>query len=355
MREERWDFYKGFLIFSVIWGHCINALRAGEFYSVWIHIFLRSFDMPMFAFISGVFLRKSCQKRSCVENLLNKIGTILLPVVLWNIIYNLIGGKPGFYIGRFWFLWSIFFVSCVIILIDTFFKNYKLIQIIVFIITLVLFHTVINDSWNIGFLLFPCIIGYYYNSITDFIYTRFPNKLLYIRFFVIIAFCICQIFWISEYNVWNTGCNMFQFGTPIKTLLIICYRGIIGILGCFAIKIILDLLVDLGRKSTKLQIYTRGGVFSGRITLELYILQTLLVESWGSSAVVKVVHLLGFNPFTYNPILLGLVFAPILAVISLFIMALLVQIIKKIPIVGSYVFGISYSQFRNDMKLRKLK
>ena len=117
MREERWDFYKGFLIFSVIWGHCINALRAGEFYSVWIHIFLRSFDMPMFAFISGVFLRKSCQKRSCVENLLNKIGTILLPVVLWNIIYNLIGGKPGFYIGRGLFFLCKFFFCCVFFLI----------------------------------------------------------------------------------------------------------------------------------------------------------------------------------------------------------------------------------------------
>lgn len=118
MRDKRWDFYKGLLIFSVVLGHTITALKAGASEPVWVLIFIRTFDMPMFAFVTGVFLRKSCNKRSFYENIINKVCTLLIPIILWNWILNLMLGDFCLNTGRFWFLWSIFYVCCIVILID---------------------------------------------------------------------------------------------------------------------------------------------------------------------------------------------------------------------------------------------
>ena len=58
-RNAKWDFYKGMLIWGVVIGHMITALKAGGDCYVWLHTFLRTYDMPMFAFISGYFIYNS--------------------------------------------------------------------------------------------------------------------------------------------------------------------------------------------------------------------------------------------------------------------------------------------------------
>ena len=67
-RILQYDLYKGLLMFSVILGHTFTAISVNSY----LHIFIRSFDMPFFAFISGYFLRKSCKKREWYKNLKKK-------------------------------------------------------------------------------------------------------------------------------------------------------------------------------------------------------------------------------------------------------------------------------------------
>ena len=55
-RNAKWDFYRGLLIWGVVIGHTITALKSGDSSYVWLHTFLRMYDMPMFAFISGYFI-----------------------------------------------------------------------------------------------------------------------------------------------------------------------------------------------------------------------------------------------------------------------------------------------------------
>lgn len=238
MREKRWDFYKGMLMFSVVVGHTITALKAGASEPVWVLIFIRTFDMPMFAFVTGVFLRKSCNKHLFYENILNKVGTILLPIILWNWILNLLTGNFSLSIGQFWFLWSIFYVCCIVILIDVA-KKRRLLQVVLFGIAIVIFHTLIIDRWNIGFILFPCVIGYYYKELTRRITLWHWNTKI-LRALIIIVFFSCQLFWTTEYNVWNAGCNVMAEGALPK----ITFRGLVGIMGCFSMKSIFDFIYD---------------------------------------------------------------------------------------------------------------
>ena len=125
MRKDNWDFYKGLLMFSVVFGHTITALVSGANVSIWLYKFLRTFDMPMFAWISGYYLKISCKNYSVTSNLLNKVGTILFPAVLWSGIINLLMRTPFFQQGRIWFLWSIFFVSVIIIFVDFFRRCFR--------------------------------------------------------------------------------------------------------------------------------------------------------------------------------------------------------------------------------------
>ena len=58
-RNAKYDFYRGLLMLGVVWGHTITALRYGIGGSSGLLHFFRTYDMPMFAFISGYFLNKS--------------------------------------------------------------------------------------------------------------------------------------------------------------------------------------------------------------------------------------------------------------------------------------------------------
>ena len=100
-------------------------------------------------------------------------------------------------------------------------------------------------------MLFPCVTGYYYNAIAKMIRSHFSN-IKALKVSIIIAFFVCQLFWTTEYNVWNAGCNVWEPGALPKIL----FRGGIGILGCLAMKIIFDFTYD---KISKKNALIRGG------------------------------------------------------------------------------------------------
>ena len=86
-RNQKVDFYKGLLMWGVIWGHTISALTNGTLNKgIFIHNFFRLYDMPFFMILSGFFLFKSLEKnntcRETAENLLEKLQSILQPRML---------------------------------------------------------------------------------------------------------------------------------------------------------------------------------------------------------------------------------------------------------------------------------
>lgn len=63
-RNEDIDFYKGILMWGVIYGHMIKGINVSfNFDSDFLYAFIRIFDMPFFMILSGYFLNKSIKKK----------------------------------------------------------------------------------------------------------------------------------------------------------------------------------------------------------------------------------------------------------------------------------------------------
>jgi fucose 4-O-acetylase-like acetyltransferase len=132
------DYAKGIAISMVVFRHLsIGMQRAGiaidpQFYTLIDEVGL-SFRMPLFFLLSGIFFRKSIEKRSRSGYLLHKSKTILYPYLLWSFIitslqivlssysntqaelinYLHIFTQPW---GHWWFLYALFNVSALYLL-----------------------------------------------------------------------------------------------------------------------------------------------------------------------------------------------------------------------------------------------
>lgn len=342
VRDNKFDFYKGILMLGVVWGHIITALKYGSSEPSWILSFFRTYDMPMFAFITGVFLRKSIQSHSTMENLCNKVGMILLPTLMWNIIFNLAIGRFEISFNEFWFLWATFTSTIIIIIIERLWRKIVVIQFVFLGVMIFLTHLGVLDKWNVGFLLFPCVFGYYYEIIKNRIKKVVGEKLFYLKLFLIVSFVFMQCFWTTDYNVWNTGCNIMAFDIPVKTGLIICYRGIMGIVGSIVMMMLFSVIYDILCRSNypQMQNVVNGLMQVGKNTLEIYILQTILVSAYGATVVKKITEIFAYNIFTYNICVLDFIIAPAIAILSLWFMLYIIKLMDKIPYIHMFLWGI---------------
>lgn len=344
MRDERYDFYKGLLIIGIVLGHVLTALQSGEGSTFWIHQFVRTYDLPMFAFISGIFLRESCVKRSAFKNILNKVGGILLPALIWGELFALIGGRFVPDTGGLWFLFSIFISSIIVILINCL-KNIAL-RVACFGIVIILLHTIIVDPFMTGFLLAPMVVGYYYKEIVFKIRkTLSINNQKLLLFFLTYSFILAQCFWKSDYSIWSLGCNVFKNNMYVSNSIGIMYRFVIGMLGSIVMKKLFDTILiwinaDDREECKKMK---KTIIQWGQSTLEIYILHAWLVSVAGAKVISVIVLKLGYNPLMVNERLLLFVIAPMVTIVVLYAMYYLSLLIKKIPLIGKIVFSVKIS------------
>ncbi|WP_142910595.1 acyltransferase family protein, partial [Klebsiella pneumoniae] len=93
-RNEWVDYAKGFGIVLVVYGHISRGLYNSGIISdtKWFHFIdslIYSFHMPLFFFLSRLFLMKSLQVRGLPYFIFNKVDTILYPYLIWSVIQGL--------------------------------------------------------------------------------------------------------------------------------------------------------------------------------------------------------------------------------------------------------------------------
>lgn len=322
-RNEIVDFYKGFLMWGVILGHLITALKGGlDVGPIFIHTFIRTYDMPFFMILSGFFLSKSLVKYSIKTVLANRVTMILFPILIWNII------SMNFNFTSFYFLWAVF-VSSVICIISYSIEHMingkrwyvELILEILFIIAL----HFINIPWNL-FYLFPFfVIGRYMSNIEF----KVPNFTI-----PFIIFVTAQCFWKGTYSPWVVGFDAWQ--EDMWLLIIYFYRIVLGILGAY---IIANVLLYIFKINWGGQKYL---VKAGSQTLGIYILQSIVVEKYIGRIMKFIVSETGINYSDSIINLMGYVIAPIL---SFFILVTLSKLITRIE-------GYKYTKFVFGFKLK---
>ena len=104
VRDSTVDFAKGVLMWCVVYGHSVDALCGGLPHSpVWLHSFVRTFDLPFFMLISGCFLRRSIERKSLRRVVLDRLTMLFIPIVAWT----LLRGHFNVFSGMYYFLWAV--------------------------------------------------------------------------------------------------------------------------------------------------------------------------------------------------------------------------------------------------------
>ncbi len=339
-RNEKIDFYKGILILGVIWGHMITALSGGADAQivVWIHRFFRTYDMPMFIFIAGFFLQKTLGKYNWWKYNISKAGHILLPVILWNAIFYFLKAvlvrSFSFTVllkscTGLWFLWATFFCSVIVITIKGIFKK-DIFCIPLLVVAALVFYLISTDTYNMAYMFPFFVFGFYFEKTKKLVSHIVNWKTIQIISFFVFVLSLC--FWSSKYNVWNAGSYILE--NTAFVLKSIAFRFIIGVSGCIAMKNIMDILYKMDFDWLKNNIITFG-----KNTLMLYIFQSFAVEYLLKAVMTKVSLVLGYNPLTAYPSLVGYFIAPVLTFVFIFVLLFIIKLLKQIPIINKFVFG----------------
>lgn len=358
-RNRSIDFAKGLLIIGVTYGHIVSAFLDGDAYTPWLYTFVRSYDMPMFAFISGILLVRSTQRHTVAYNILQKICLTIVPAVIWEVV--IWGGVLRSFpvpFGSIWYLWSIGIVFLVMLITIRVFQNVsEIITYIFFAIEIVLFHTIIKDPFNVGFLLFPACVGFVMGkeSILGFDLKNELNIKKHRVSFesLFFVFVLMEIFWKMDYSVWNNTCDLLSGGVMVSRALLTIYRGLLGVVGSIVMFSIFDLIYKMASHRKDLIKMIDLVITFGESSEQLYILQCLFVSVFGTIAVHRIVQYCGFNPFLVNKFIMGYVLAPIMTILSLLFMQLVGTIIRKTPYIGKGIFGIRLSSKKIDLEFIK--
>lgn len=127
------DYAKGIGIILVVYGHVARGLHSAGMFNdglafALVDSIIYSFHMPLFFFLSGLFLSESA-RRGASGLIASKIDTIFYPYVLWSLLQGGIETLLSSYTNgnvtanqvlalwnpraQFWFLYALFLVFCV--------------------------------------------------------------------------------------------------------------------------------------------------------------------------------------------------------------------------------------------------
>lgn len=259
------------LMIGVIWGHAINAYHLSD-YLCWIHTFFRTYDMPFFMLISGIFLSVSMQKYELKKLLINKFTTLLVPVLLWSLIRN-----QRIFLDTYYFIPAVFY-SSVIVIITNMLISSMIIRTATYSLPIILLHCIDNRFYNLAYLYPFFLTGYLFFDTKLHVKqigtcmickNRGGIRLLqYIDIAIIALWTFMLCFWSSSYTPWRTGFNILN---NHNLWIIILYRFTLAMIGIIVMKRIFDKLYDLSISSFICKI--------GSKTLGIYFIQGIVVET----------------------------------------------------------------------------
>lgn len=332
-RDNRIDFYKGMLMWSIVWGHTITALQNGWCsIPVWIHSFFRIYDLPFFMLLSGFFFHKSVNKYPSKYVLADKICSLLLPLVFWNVL--LLSWEKYYFIG------AVFLCSLICLGIhEISIKTSPWVGWLLCILLIVSFHF-IKVPFKL-FFLFPFFVVGYHLSNLNFSFKWYVN--IFIGIFFIVGVC----FWKSAYGMWGTGWDAWKISG--NAVLIYVFRFVLGLCGIVVMKQLFTLLYNV----LPMKIVSIINQV-GRETLGIYILQGIVIEIILQNGIGKLdMAIVSGQQMLYH-YLVGYLLAPLISLFTIIGLAWIVNKIKATKMT-SWMFGykISSTDWYQNMIVKK--
>lgn len=304
MRYGRLDFLKGLMIWSVVMGHTINALCHENNL---LHTTLRTFDLPMFMYISGFLLKGSVERHGWKRLMMNKMTMLIVPALVWAGISMLLGDRCFYY-----FLWAVF-CSCFIVSGVYVGCGEMQRKWLVLIGIAVLLHFLPVNVVNLSFLFPFFLLGYMSNQIVQ---VRWPWGITALVVFVVLLMEV----WSPQYSIWNSG--GYVLGEPEYMIPVVLLRLGIGVAGVYAVSYLMG-TVHEGLKDTRgIRLFER----IGQETLAIYVMQHVVVE-------IGLQRLAGMegisNVLDRHPLMMGYVVAPLVSLVLLIAMYEMAILLKK--------------------------
>jgi fucose 4-O-acetylase-like acetyltransferase len=336
------DALKGFAIFCVLWGHAIIDLKNGcDVSQNPMLVFIYSFHMPLFFMISGFFFASSL-KLSFKDFLYKKGVQLLLPTIVWGVIFYLIqissaianGNEPFYsYLVEYfkstiypnkwaWFLRELFISYGIAFVSLKLLKNKW--QACLFSILFVLIFPYATKMQRVFLPLFWS--GIFLKDNYQFVLKH--AKLIWVISGVL--FVVGLFFWRGSYG-FEFPPPLFEFGTlqfnfaDTDNYLFRFSTGIFG--GLFWV-----LLFEMICKSNT---FLKSKFFAwlvkiGTNTLAIYLLQRLILE-WYLN---RWIDFPNTNIWVYN-----LIVTPLISLIVLIICLLIIKLVKKNKYADLLLFG----------------
>lgn len=179
------DIARGCAIVLVVFGHCIQC-GSGEIYFSEARFFgnivfkaIYSFHMPLFMLVSGYLFYGTNCKKSLKKIFMGKVKSLLVPILAWNLLYNIRALQFMDFFnwlkyywtitsGSFWFLWVVFFASILSAMIERCGKNKLWIYPMVFGLSFI-----IPDQHNLE--LFKFMYPFFF---LGFLYARYKDEIV---------------------------------------------------------------------------------------------------------------------------------------------------------------------------------
>ena len=313
IRDSRIDFIKGMLIWGIIYGHGVDALWGGVAHNqVWLHTFVRTYDLPFFMLLSGYFLKRSLEKRGGWGALLNRVTMIVVPIVVWTLLRGVLNVFGGLY----YFLWAVFWSALICmavkILADLFLAWGGAVWCVVFTFVCVVLHLA-DIPYNM-FYLFPFFaVGFMLHSVE----IRFSAMAMT---FLLAIFAVGLCFWSPQYTPWSvTGLAWKQ---DLGAIGVYCYRFVLALVGiCIMMKVFGSLRSLIGVDSWLSNFIS----VSGKETLALYLMHIFLFSLLKRICSFAMPHIVEYVAIDNTENLIGYVIAPIVSFLTIFILMIIIR------------------------------
>lgn len=340
------DGLKGFAILLVVLGHCVQYglgevnFNNENYFEHPIFKFIYSFHMPLFMLISGYLYAFSIAKGT-VSNIKRRFNGLVVPILSWS-IFNVAlyvaqkfqGGDVVSIMGilrvvftNLWFLWAVFWSSCVVSLIHRFSNDSLLIYLIVFIVSFFL-----PDSYNLGVykFVFPYfVIGYLWKE-HESVFSSKKNVFQIITYvFLGLTFTILLLFYNKDSYIYTTGHSILRTGgIVIDQLWCDIYRYAIGLIGSLFVIMTFRYLYSCW---VNVSVAIPKHIFTflqnlGRNTLGIYIISTY-INIWVLERICRTFDTLSFIWVIVETVL----------IISICLWG--IRLIQRYPVLNYYLLG----------------
>ena len=359
-RNKELDIAKGIAAWLVIWGHTIQYCYAGDtgFYENIVFRFIYGFHMPFFMIISGYLFWKSCRK-SDLEGIIKKqFIHIVYPLFVWNgidgicmLLYKRMEIQSFEDVFRLvyaslkglWFLWSIFIISVLIAIIYFSISNKtkRFIGYIASFAILMILPEKMEPCKTMNIWMYPYFLaGFLWAEIKE---GPFKEKIkkCNLKYGAIILYpLLIQFFHVKDY-IYTSGITLFdsEYGFA-EQIRIDIYRWIVGYAGILFMIVILHELLQ--NEKIKRILYMLFGEL-GQITLQVYVMQRLLLEEiFGGIYKVFVKYRGGQNPLLQNIELYNFLWTPIIGILHLLIIYKMIMLISRNHKLNRWLFGLDH-------------